>query len=57
MILYDILGNKVKTMIEEKKEAGTYEITFSASGLANGIYIYMLQAGNSVQIKKMILLK
>jgi len=57
LILYDILGNEIETLVSEKKSAGTYEVTVNGSNLANGIYIYRLQAGNSVQLRKMILLK
>ena len=55
--IYDILGQKVKTLLNEFKSTNRYEITFNSSGLASGIYFYQLQAGTFVQTKKMILLK
>jgi len=55
--VYDVLGNEVATLVNEYREAGTYEITFDASQLASGIYLYKLQAGSFVVTKKMIVLK
>jgi len=43
--------------VNEKKGSGIYEVTFDASGLASGVYLYRLQAGDFVQTRKMILLK
>ncbi|KUG25119.1 hypothetical protein ASZ90_005063 [hydrocarbon metagenome] len=57
LIVYDILGRKVKTLVNEVKSPGTYEITFDASQLASGVYFYRLTSGNLVQTKKMILLR
>jgi len=64
--VFDILGNEVKTLVNEVQEPGKYAIKFgSHSGesvndgrnLASGIYFYTLQAGDFVSTKKMILLK
>lgn len=55
--IYDVLGNEVSTLINEYKEAGSFEIYFDASGLPSGIYIYRISAGNFNQAKQMILLK
>jgi len=55
--IYDILGNEVTTLVNEQKEPGYYEVEFSASQLASGVYIYCLQAGSYVSTKKMMLLK
>jgi hypothetical protein len=55
--IYDILGNEVATLVDEYREAGRYEVTFDASSLASGMYLYKLQAGNFVETKKMIFLK
>jgi len=49
-------GKMIKKLLDEEKEAGTYEVDFDASGLPEGIYIYQLQAGNFVSEKKMTLL-
>ena len=55
--IYDVLGNEIATLVDEDKDAGRYEINFDASGLASGIYLYRIQAGNFNQTKKMILLR
>jgi outer membrane protein assembly factor BamB len=55
--VYDILGTEISTLVNEEKPAGNYEIEFDASRLASGVYIYKLQAGNFISVKKMMLLK
>jgi hypothetical protein len=55
--VYDILGKQVATLINENKNAGYYEVSFDASQMASGIYIYQLKVNDFVSNKKMILLK
>ncbi len=55
--VFDILGQEIKTIVNEFKAAGKYSVQFNGKGLASGIYFYRLQAGNYVNTKKMILLK
>jgi hypothetical protein len=55
--IYDILGRKVKELVNEKQQAGRYEVLFNASYLASGVYIYQLVAEKYISSKKMILLK
>lgn len=61
LIIYDILGNEVRTLVNEQKEPGYYEVDFSTTGgvsqLASGVYIYRLQTGSYVSTKKMMVLK
>lgn len=57
LVVYDILGREVATLVNERKAVGRYEVSFDASGLASGVYIYRLTAGSFVQTRKMILLK
>ena len=57
LVVFDILGNKVTTLVNEEKPVGEYEVNFSGDGLTSGIYFYQLRAGNFIQTKKMILLK
>ena len=57
LIVYDVLGNKVATLVNEEKPAGEYEVEFDGSKLPSGIYFYQLKAGTFVETKKMILLK
>jgi photosystem II stability/assembly factor-like uncharacterized protein len=55
--VYDVLGNKIATLINEEKPVGSYEIEFNVTNHPSGIYFYRLQAGTFVETKKMILLK
>jgi Secretion system C-terminal sorting domain len=57
LIVYNTLGQKVRTLVSEYKNAGNYTINFDAADLTSGIYFYKLEAGQFSQIKKMILLK
>lgn len=41
--VYDILGNEIATLVNEEKSQGSYEVNFTASSLASGVYIYKLQ--------------
>ncbi|WP_304043847.1 T9SS type A sorting domain-containing protein [Ignavibacterium album] len=61
--VYDVLGNEVATLVDEYKNAGSYEVEFNAVetrrgvSLPSGVYFYKLQAGKFVETKKMILTK
>jgi Pel9A-like, right handed beta helix region/Secretion system C-terminal sorting domain len=55
--VYDILGNKVRILINKEQRSGNYEVEFDASNLPSGVYFYKLSAGNFHQVEKMILLK
>ena len=55
--VFDILGNEIEILIDEQKNAGTYEITWYAESLPSGIYFYRLQGGSFVETKKMVLMK
>lgn len=57
LAIYDVLGQEVKTLVDEIKEAGVHTISFNASNLNSGIYFYKLEADNFVNIKKMSLIK
>ena len=57
VIVYDVLGRKVKTLINEIQLPGTYEIKFDASELPSGIYCYRLKFGDFLVTKKMLFLK
>ena len=47
------MGNEIKTIVNEEKQTGTYEITLLAGNLPSGIYFYKLQAGNFVETKNL----
>ncbi len=57
LIVYDVLGKEIATLVNKKQSSGRYAVEFNASSLSSGIYYYRLKAGNFTQIKKMILLK
>ncbi len=57
LTVYDILGRKVATLVNNKQAPGKYSVTFDASRLGSGIYFYTLRAGDFSATKKMILLK
>ena len=58
LVVYNILGRIVATLASDHKEAGSYQITWEAgSELASGVYLIKLQAGDYMQINKVILLK
>lgn len=57
LVVYDLVGNEIATLVDEEKSAGNYEIEFDASALTSGVYFFKLLSGNFVDVKKMILLK
>ena len=57
MIIYDILGEKVTELVNQRQEAGRYEVQFDASKLASGIYLYQISAGKYITTQKMMLIK
>ncbi len=57
LIVYDILGRKVATLVNKKQAPGNYSVQFDASKLSSGIYFYRLSAGDFIATKKMILMK
>ena len=63
LMVYDVLGNQVSTLVNEEKQAGVYEVEFNSQQttdnkqLTSGVYFYQLKAGDLVQTRKMIVLK
>lgn len=55
--IFNSLGEEVATLVNQKQEAGRYELNFNSTGLASGMYLYKIQAGSFTQTKKMILMK
>jgi hypothetical protein len=55
--IYDITGREIKTLVNEIKNPGSYIVTFNGTELASGVYFYRIQAGDFVQVKKMVLIK
>jgi beta-mannanase len=55
--VYNIFGEKVRTLVQSYLEAGIHEMDFTADGLSSGVYLYALQFDGKQEIKKMILQK
>lgn len=55
--VYDILGNEVTALVNEKQNTGVYSVVWNALGFSSGIYFYTIEAGNFRETKSMILLK
>ncbi len=57
LVIYDILGKEVKTLVNEYKKTGSYLVEFDGSNLASGVYFYKISASNYVETKKLVLIK
>jgi endoglucanase len=55
--LYDVLGNEIKTLVNELQAPGIYKIEFNGIELSSGVYYYRLDAGYLSQTKKLVILK
>jgi hypothetical protein len=57
LTIYNLLGQRVVVLINERQPAGDHSIEFNGLGLASGVYLYRLEAGNQVKTRKMVLMK
>ena len=57
LVVYDLLGREASTLVDERQAPGVYKVSFDASGLASGVYLYRISAGQFVQTRKMIFVK
>ncbi len=57
LTVYNLLGQKVATLVDSPLSVGQYRVTFDAGGLSTGVYYYRLEAGGQTRTQKMILLK
>ena len=57
LTIWNTLGRRVATLVDQNEQQGTYQVTFNASQLSSGVYFYRLQAGGKVFVKKMMLMK
>jgi hypothetical protein len=55
--VYNILGQKIKTLLDKNIQAGSYEVNFDGQNLASGLYLYRIQAGEGQEVRKMVLIK
>jgi hypothetical protein len=57
LAVYNLLGEEVTSLVNAEQKAGRYEVVFNASKLSSGVYLYQLQTGEFISVKKMLLLK
>ncbi len=55
--IFNVQGQEVETLVNEKRDAGSYQEIFSSTTLPTGMYFYRLQSGNFVETKKFIIIK
>ncbi len=55
--VFDMLGKEVTTLVNEEKQAGTYELTWNAQDMPSGVYTYSIKARSYTAVKKMVLIK
>jgi hypothetical protein len=57
IIVFDILGREVVTLVNEKFNPGVYEVKWDATDYSSGIYFYRLEASDFADTKKMVIIK
>lgn len=55
--IYDLLGRRVKTLMDEEMQAGNYQVVWDASNYSSGVYFYRIETGEFAETRKMILIK
>ena len=57
LVVYDITGKEITTLVNENLPAGSYKVNFDASHLSSGVYLYRITSGDFTDVKKMVLVK
>ena len=57
LVVYDVLGKEIATLVSKEFTPGTYRVEWNAENSASGTYFYRMQAGDFIQVRKMILMK
>jgi hypothetical protein len=57
ILVYDLTGQEIATLLNEVKEPGNYELDFNGAGLSSGVYFYKMTSNGFSQVKKMSILK
>ena len=57
LVVYDMIGQEIQTLVDGEKEPGLYEVKFNATSLSSGVYFYTMLAANFMETKKMVILR
>ncbi|MCX6162602.1 MAG: T9SS type A sorting domain-containing protein [Ignavibacteriae bacterium] len=57
LIIYDALGRKIETLVNQKMNAGSYSVDFNGAYLSGGVYFCRMQSDGFSDVKKLVLLK
>ena len=57
LTVYNVTGEKIAILVNERQPAGSHSVRFDASGLASGVYLYRLETDQFVETKKMVLMR
>jgi hypothetical protein len=57
LVVYNLLGQKVRTLVNRKQDVGGYSVTFNTEGLAGGVDTYQLRTRKALQTRKMLLVR
>jgi hypothetical protein len=57
LVVYNVIGQRVATLVDEVKPAGYYAVKFDGTSMASGLYFYRLEAGKQTFLKKLLLVK
>ena len=57
LMIYDILGSEITTLVNEQLQPGTYEIEWDATNYPSGVYYYKLVTSDYIETRKMVLIK
>lgn len=57
LTVYNLLGQEIATLVNEKREAGTHTVQFDATELPSGVYVFRLAAGNYSETRKLLLIR
>ena len=55
--VYNLLGQKIATLLNKHMQAGSFDVSFNATALPSGMYLYRMQANGFSSVRKMMLLK
>jgi len=57
LVVYNALGQEIETLVNKQLKFGVYEVEFDGGNYTSGVYFYRLEAGDFINVKKMVLLK